>query len=547
MSRPDAKSEADKEIGKLKFGFPDPDLIKMRSISGFIFVIWCLAYRWDALNILMYNPGMGHSHMKFMGGMADILTAAGHVVTEIRPLMDPHAKWEGVSKSKNFLHYPIDKEVLRFRAAMENDPNLCMAQLWAKDMTPFEMAKMTENMTFSFARMCERAVFETDLLRGDGMDDCGHGIFEAIGLKTVIAASSMNVMDHQAGLFGIPRHYSYVPGSMGNSKEQMNTWQRGLNMFGSFFESRMMDGVMAAQDAVFKKHLGAGFPDLKDIVARSAILFTNTQPYIEFPRIHKVVDLGGIHIKEELPALTEEWNNVLSKQPKTVLISFGSVAKSFLMPITYKKAIVEAVRELSDVQFIWKYEGDDLSSWDLPENLYLSKWTPQTALLADPRLSLFVSHGGLGSTMEIAYSGKPAIVIPLFADQPRNAQMLKRHEIVEIMSKFDLADSQKLKNAVQAMLNDESAQKKAAHISSMLKHAPLKPKDLLLKNVEFVAKFGSLPQLDPHGRQLSFIQYFLLDVLGALLLCALSILTVVYFVLRRIYRFFVPKTKTKSD
>ncbi|CAJ0568460.1 unnamed protein product, partial [Mesorhabditis spiculigera] len=503
---------------------------------------------------------MGHSHMKFMGGMADILTAAGHVVTEIRPRMDPHAKWGGVSKSKHLLHYPIDKEVLRFRAAMENDPNLFMAQLWAKDMTPFEMAKMTENMTFSFARMCEHAVFETDLLVtlkskkydvgiSEAMDECGHGIFEAIGLKTVIAASSMNIMDHQAALFGIPRHCSYVPGSMGNSKQEMNLWQRGLNMLGSFFESRMMDGVMAAQDAVFKKHLGAGFPELKDIIARSAILFTNTQPYIEFPRptIHKVVDLGGIHIKEKLPPLTEGWNNVLSKKPKTVLISFGSVAKSFLMPLTYKKAIVEAVREISDVQFIWKYEEDDLNSWDLPENLYLSKWTPQTALLADPRLSLFVSHGGLGSTMEIAYSGKPAIVIPLFADQPRNAQMLKRHEIVEIMSKFDLADNLKLKEAVQAMLNDESAQKKAAHISSMLKHAPLKPKELLLRNVEFVAKFGSLPQLDPHGRQLSFIQYFLLDVLGALLLCALSILTVVYLVLRRIYRFFVPKTKTKSE
>lgn len=40
-------------------------------------------------------------------------------------------------------------------------------------------------------------------------------------------------------------------------------------------------------------------------------------------------------------------------------------------------------------------------------NLHLSRWIPQNDLLADRRLIAFITHGGMGSTQELALRGKP--------------------------------------------------------------------------------------------------------------------------------------------
>ncbi|KHJ84234.1 hypothetical protein OESDEN_16055 [Oesophagostomum dentatum] len=80
-----------------------------------------------------------------------------------------------------------------------------------------------------------------------------------------------------------------------------------------------------------------------------------------------------------------------------------------------------------DITFIWKYERPENATFaDGVENLVLSKWTPQTDLLADPRLTLFVTHGGAGSLLESATQGKPVVVVPLFGDQMRNAKVVTK-------------------------------------------------------------------------------------------------------------------------
>lgn len=69
-----------------------------------------------------------------------------------------------------------------------------------------------------------------------------------------------------------------------------------------------------------------------------------------------------------------------------------------------------------NITFLWKYEDptDIFFKNRLPKNVILKDWFPQRALLADKRVKLFITHGGLGSTMELAYAAKPAIVVLWF-------------------------------------------------------------------------------------------------------------------------------------
>lgn len=57
----------------------------------------------------------------------------------------------------------------------------------------------------------------------------------------------------------------------------------------------------------------------------------------------------------------------------------------------------------------------------------------------------------------------------------------------------------------------------------MMRHKPMSSKERFLKYVEFTAKYGPLDNFDVAGNNLSFVQYYLLDIiLPLLLLFALS-------------------------
>lgn len=59
---------------------------------------------------------------------------------------------------------------------------------------------------------------------------------------------------------------------------------------------------------------------------------------------------------------------------------------------------------------------------DKPENVLVSKWLPQTDILAHPNIKLFISHCGLGGMVESKFLGIPVLAFPLFADQFTNAK-----------------------------------------------------------------------------------------------------------------------------
>lgn len=119
--------------------------------------------------------------------------------------------------------------------------------------------------------------------------------------------------------------------------------------------------------------------------------------------------------------------------------------------------------------------------------------------------------------MEVAYSGKPAIVVPLFFDQPMNGEMLARHGGAEVYSKFDMSNGQKLEALIRKILEDSEYPKNAERLSNLLAKQPVNPIDRLISHAEFAAEFQKLPGLDPYSRHLTFIEFFFLDILALLI------------------------------
>ncbi|KAK5977745.1 UDP-glucuronosyltransferase [Trichostrongylus colubriformis] len=143
---------------------------------------------------------------------------------------------------------------------------------------------------------------------------------------------------------------------------------------------------------------------------------------------------------------------------------------------------------MPETTFIWKYEDEGSQMAAHLRNVHLSTWLPQNALLADPRLTAFITHGGLGSVNELAHLGKPAIVVPVFADETRNAYMLAKHGggIVLTKNAFEYPDA--LRESLQKIFNDASYSHNAKRLSDMLLNQPISAKQLLIRHSEFAAK-----------------------------------------------------------
>jgi UDP:flavonoid glycosyltransferase YjiC (YdhE family) len=66
-----------------------------------------------------------------------------------------------------------------------------------------------------------------------------------------------------------------------------------------------------------------------------------------------------------------------------------------------------------------------------PPHVHVERYIPQAQLL--PRCSLVVSHGGSGSVIGALAHGLPMVVIPIGADQPRNARRCEHLRVARVV------------------------------------------------------------------------------------------------------------------
>ncbi|UMM10316.1 hypothetical protein L5515_000143 [Caenorhabditis briggsae] len=448
-----------------------------------------------------------------MARLADTLTESGHNVTFFTPIIDETRKNQlGVKLTKNVIKLEQDSKMKEKDVKIDD----MMSIFWTMDVTSKNGHRILETLHQQAVLTCDNLFRSKEIIEklrenqydiglAEPLMTCGLALFRHLNIeKTIITSSCVNY-DILLPTLGEPVDTSYWPTMNSQVTEKMDFSDRlenfemlnlMLKTFGSMFDD---------EAKTYRSHLGPNFPDWKTLIPEASLHFVNSIPFIDFPRPHlqKTIAIGGISVDFESVQSLEssgnlEFSKILEKRPKNMLISFGTLAKSSTMPENFKKNLLEVFKSQPNCTFIWKYESDDVEFAEGVENLEFVKWAPQMELLKDSRMTAFLTHGGLGSTNEAAFFGIPTIMIPIFADQSRNANMLARHGMSIVLHKKDLGNFEKLREAFSETLNNENYRKNAEKIAEIVKNQPIKPKDLVVKFVEFVGKFGPFPQMSPH-------------------------------------------------
>lgn len=509
-----------------------------------IFLIFNFLIYTNAYNILVYSPSFGGSHTNFMARIADTLSDAGHNVTFFVPVVDRARRHQlGVKSTKDVIMVETEQEVAEHDHSWVDST---ADRLWRAELNSGNIGELFSDFTQAMNRSCHSFLQQKDLFQKmkhrnfhvgifEPLTVCGLGFMYGLGIKNIITASSEVFYDPIIEVIGEPMDLSYIPPLLSTSD-----YSKELSLSDRVEDYRLTEAYkywtfekFDMEMQTYRKYLGDQIPDWRELIRLAPLHLVNSNPYVDFPRVvtQKTVSIGGIQVdydaikSEKLP---EEWNKILDERPYSMLISFGSVVRSMDMPEEWRSGLLSAIKSQPNVTFIWKYEDDDISWASTASNIHFSKWVPQTALLTDSRLTAFMTHGGLGSTNELAHLGKPAIMVPIFVDQFRNSNMLARHGGVLVYRKQDLEDSDKLKNAMKSILYDEKYQKSSKILAELLQNQPLKPKEQVVRHVEFVARFGPFPKMNIEKKNLLNIHFVIAIPYLAIGLTVIGLLVMLY-------------------
>lgn len=149
-----------------------------------------------------------------------------------------------------------------------------------------------------------------------------------------------------------------------------------------------------------------------------------------------------------------------------VYATYGSVTPTLPVFGELFSATVAALGELPvRALFTVGVDVDVEALGPVPANVRVEPWVPQEAVM--PHAAAIIAHGGAGSTRMALAAGVPAVIVPGFADQFRNA------ERVAALGAGLEATAADLVSAVRQVLERPSYREAAARVAAEVARLPL--------------------------------------------------------------------------
>jgi UDP:flavonoid glycosyltransferase YjiC (YdhE family) len=154
-----------------------------------------------------------------------------------------------------------------------------------------------------------------------------------------------------------------------------------------------------------------------------------------------------------------------------VYVSFGSaVPASDRFPGLYRDAIGELASLPLRLLATVGRDRDPAELGPVPANVCVERWVPQADLM--PHVAAMVCHGGSGTvTMGLA-GGVPMAVVPLFADQPWNAERVDAVGAGIALGGGPEAAVAGLREAVVRLIGDPSYRSSAQRVAAEMRALP---------------------------------------------------------------------------
>ncbi|KAM5158670.1 UDP-glucuronosyltransferase 2B17-like isoform 2-T2 [Callospermophilus lateralis] len=245
---------------------------------------------------------------------------------------------------------------------------------------------------------------------------------------------------------------------------------------------------------------------------------------LEFPRplLPNFDFVGGLHCKPAKP-LPKEMEEFVQSSGENGIVVFSLGSMVYHMPEEKANIIAFALAQIPQ-KVIWRYQGKKPDK--LGPNTRIYNWIPQNDLLGHPKTKAFITHGGTNGIYEGIYHGIPMVGIPLFADQAHNLAHVKAKGAA-VRLEYKTLTSADLLKALRMVINDPIYKENAMKLSRIQHDQPVKPLDRAVFWIEFVMRHKGAKHLRVAAHDLSWFQYYSVDVIGFLLVCVATVIFII--------------------
>ncbi|KAL7739944.1 hypothetical protein ACLKA6_013132 [Drosophila palustris] len=474
-------------------------------------------------NILGVFTSISPSHLIIQMSMAKVLAENGHNVTVVTALKPPVTH-----KDIKVVQVPLSEEEHQRLSssigsmAMRDNSNMIASMFRTISQLGFMFDKMKELIMDQRVKdLYENKDNKFDLVMiGYFMNNYQIGIAHKLKVP-VVMASAIPLGEMFNGMLGNPNAFSYVP-AMGQTVEKglaMTFVQRVKNYF-SILGMKVFMHILENNSAkAYKEVFGddPNMPDYDDLAKNVSLGFLASHALSEGPirpLVPAAIEVGGIQIKDTPDPLPKPIEDFLSKATNgAILLSLGSNVKgNHLKPDTVNK-MFNVLSKLKQ-SVIWKWEDLDNTPGKSANILY-SKWLPQDDILAHPRVVLFITHAGKGGITEAEYHGKPMLALPLFGDQPSNAERMV-HEGFGLSLSLLTLEEQPFQESIVEILNNPQYAQKVKTFSTLYRDRPMTARQSVLYWTEYVLRHHGAPHLQSPLVHMNFVAANNLDLYALL-------------------------------
>ncbi|XP_022233666.2 UDP-glycosyltransferase UGT5-like [Drosophila obscura] len=501
-------------------------------------------------NILGLFTSLSPSHLIIQMSAAKALAESGHNVTVVTVLKSAVSH-----KDIRVIEVPLSEEASQYlndlfaEISKYNNRNMLVSMFRMFGRMGFMLQKMEDALKDPRVRdlyLNKDNRFDL-VLSGFSLNDYQMGFAQKVQAPLIVVATMPPglLLNY---LIGNPEELSYVPG-MNDSVEKGK---------GMTFKQRLSGYVMGLGYKVFSKLIerrskksykelfgdDPNMPEYSEMMKNTSLVFFASHALSEGPvrpNVPGVIEIGGIQIKDTpapLPANMEEFLG--NATDGAILLSLGSnVQGKHLSPETVQK-MFNVLSKLKQ-RVIWKWEDLDKTPGK-SDNILYSKWLPQDDILAHPKIKLFINHAGKGGLTEAQYHGKPMLSLPVFGDQPANADGMVKKGFGLTLNLLTL-EEQPFREGIEEILSNPKYFQTVSTFSQLYRDRPLTARETVIYWSEYVIRHHGAAHLQSPLMHMSFIAANNLDIYALLAIIAVVFLLLTKAVIKFICRKFSSKPK----
>ncbi|XP_017558420.1 UDP-glucuronosyltransferase 2A1-like [Pygocentrus nattereri] len=484
-------------------------------------------------NILVL-PGE-FSHWYNMRVIVDELVARNHSVTVLIHSASPSINFKQKENFK-YIVFKVSTEKEEAEFLWQNFINSSMNETLTGIQTLLLFWNIMSEIQSYLESICDGMLLNQELIASlreshfdvllfDPVMPCSDLLAETLGLPLVMSNRLFLAYTFERLCGQLPTPPSYVPAvaTQGHLTDHMSFIERVENVLLYVALTALYKLQMITFDKCYTKITGKP-TTVCDTMGKVDIWLIRTYWDFEYPRplLPNFKFVGGLQCKPAKPLPKEMEEFVQSSGDDGIVVfSLGSMVKD--LPKKRANTIAAALGQIPQ-KVLWRYTGEKPDT--LAPNTRLYDWIPQNDLLGHPKTKAFITHGGTNGIYEAIYHGVPMVGIPLFGDQTDNLFHMKTKGAAVILE-YNKMETKDLKDALTEVINNPSYKESMMRLSRIHHDQPMKPLDQAVFWIEFVMRNKGAKHLRVAAHDLTWYQYYCLDV-AAFLLSIVALVTFIF-------------------